>query len=442
MKSPKRPGPDFLLFAAAAVITAVSAAPASAVPAFARQTGQQCAACHNGFPELTPYGRLFKLNAYTFGGGTTPNIPFSMMTVGSFTHTATGQTGGAAPDFGPNDNFALDQTSLFAAGRFAPNFGGFIQMTYNGIGKTLSWDNTDIRYARTFDMFAAETVWGISLNNNPTVQDVWNTVPAWRFPYTASGLAPVPGGGTMIEGMFAQQVAGLTTYALWNRNAYLEFGGYASLSPRSLSTAGIDPGPTSSIKGIAPYWRLALTNDWRHNSAELGLFGMSANIVPQRIDGFGTDQLTDFGVDGQYQYLTDPHSISLQASAIFENQILGASASSAFGLAANTHNTVASYHAKATYFYEQTYGISAGAFRIAGTPDALLYAANPGNAPNSDGFVGEADYIPFNSGGPGFWPWLNMKIGVQYTYYTKFNGATGSAATGNNTLFAFVWLAF
>ncbi|MHB1334257.1 MAG: hypothetical protein ACYCY1_16855, partial [Sulfuriferula sp.] len=42
---------------------------AQAVPAFARQTGQNCVACHAGgqFPELTPYGRLFKLTGYTLG---------------------------------------------------------------------------------------------------------------------------------------------------------------------------------------------------------------------------------------------------------------------------------------------------------------------------------------------------------------------------------------
>ena len=43
--------------------------PASAVPSFARQTGQPCATCHNGaFPQLTAYGRQFKLNGYTAGG--------------------------------------------------------------------------------------------------------------------------------------------------------------------------------------------------------------------------------------------------------------------------------------------------------------------------------------------------------------------------------------
>ena len=35
--------------------------PARAVPSFARQTGVSCEACHTSYPELTPFGRLFKL---------------------------------------------------------------------------------------------------------------------------------------------------------------------------------------------------------------------------------------------------------------------------------------------------------------------------------------------------------------------------------------------
>ena len=40
---------------------------AGAVPSYARQTGQECIACHVSFPELTPYGRYFKLTGYTIG---------------------------------------------------------------------------------------------------------------------------------------------------------------------------------------------------------------------------------------------------------------------------------------------------------------------------------------------------------------------------------------
>ena len=43
------------------------ARPVQALPSYARQTGQQCAACHNGFLELTHYGRQFKLNGYSTG---------------------------------------------------------------------------------------------------------------------------------------------------------------------------------------------------------------------------------------------------------------------------------------------------------------------------------------------------------------------------------------
>ncbi len=50
--------------------------PASALPSFARQTGQPCGACHVDFPGLTPFGRQFKLGGYTLGGGDYQTTPF------------------------------------------------------------------------------------------------------------------------------------------------------------------------------------------------------------------------------------------------------------------------------------------------------------------------------------------------------------------------------
>ena len=186
------------LVVGAAAMCLVGARPVEALPSYARQTGQECAACHNGFPELTPYGRLFKLNGYTFGGGTSDYPPLAVMTLSSLTHTKADQPGGAAPHFGPNNNVALDQASLFYGGAIAPNLGAFAQVTFDGVGRVVSWDNVDIRYARTASLFDAETVLGVSLNNNPTVQDVWNTTPAWSFPFVSSALAPGPAAATMI----------------------------------------------------------------------------------------------------------------------------------------------------------------------------------------------------------------------------------------------------
>jgi hypothetical protein len=420
--------------------------PAEALPSYARQTGQECAACHNGFPELTPYGRLFKLNGYTFSGGTTDMPAIAGMALPTFTHTATDQPGGAAPHFGPNDNFAFTG-SLFYGGKILDHLGAFVQGTYDEVPRSFHWDNTDIRYANTAALVEQELVYGVSLNNNPTVNDVWNSTPAWGYPYVASELTPAPAAHTLIEGGLAQQVLGLNPYLYWNRLVYAEIGGYRTLGPSTLNALGILPGGTSAIDAVAPSWRLALEPAWGNNTWEVGTFGMAASLVPQRLTGSGTDHLTDVGVDTQYQFLGARDSFSVQARYIFENQNL--SASQALGLSANGHNHLRSFNLKGTYFYQQTVGLTVGYFNLQGTGDPLVYGAvAAGNKPNTNGYTLELDYIPFNYGGPSWWPWLNMKLGLQYVHYNKFNGASvnydgaGRNASANDTLFAFTWFAF
>src|ERR1700747_1469325 len=95
---------------------------ANSLPLYARQTGQPCAACHTAFPELTPFGRRFKLGGYTMGGGDS-SFPIAVMLQPAFTRTEVGQPGGAAPHFGPNNNFAMQEVSLFTGGRITDNIG-------------------------------------------------------------------------------------------------------------------------------------------------------------------------------------------------------------------------------------------------------------------------------------------------------------------------------
>ena len=83
-----RPVRGFLALLGASLCTLWAIAPAQAIPSFARQTGQECAACHTAFPELTPFGRAFKLNGYTMGGGDSKIPPFSMMDQATFTNYA------------------------------------------------------------------------------------------------------------------------------------------------------------------------------------------------------------------------------------------------------------------------------------------------------------------------------------------------------------------
>jgi hypothetical protein len=204
----------------------------------------------------------------------------------------------------------------------------------------------------------------------------------------------------------------------------------------------------TTIKGLAPYWRLAVEPGWGRSTLEIGTFGLAAALNPGRTTGAGTDHAVDLGFDTQYQFLTDHHSISIQASWITENQTL--TASQALGNASGSHDHLRSLHIKTSYFYDQTYGGTIGYFHIGGSGDANLYSGLPSatNSPNSAGWIGELDFIPFNHGGPSFWPWLNAKFGLQYVYYNKFNGSSGNYdgmgrnAKDNNTLYLFTWLAF
>src|SRR6202034_853829 len=59
-----RLGAVAMLLLAASALMLVST-PARAVPPFARHTGLACEDCHTVSPELTPFGRRFKLNGYT-----------------------------------------------------------------------------------------------------------------------------------------------------------------------------------------------------------------------------------------------------------------------------------------------------------------------------------------------------------------------------------------
>jgi hypothetical protein len=187
------------------------ASPSWGVPSFARQTGMTCAACHTVFPVLTPFGREFKLNGYVLDnikqvtGIDTSNRstlalnsipPISLMLQISYTHTSTALpdaniTGALAKD---GDVLFPQQASFFYAGKIADELGAFIQLTYDGAGNSFGLDNTDIRYAHHLSFGGAngnahDLILGVTLNNNPTVQDVWNTTPAWGFPYSGSSVA-------------------------------------------------------------------------------------------------------------------------------------------------------------------------------------------------------------------------------------------------------------
>jgi hypothetical protein len=427
---------------------AVFADDAAAVPAFAEQTGQHCAACHiGGFgPGLTPFGREFKLSGYTLRAGSGFTTPLSAMVVASYVHTTQDQP--PPPHYAPNDNVALDQVGLFVAGGVGDHFGGFAQFTYEGVGPNVAWDNLDLRAVNTVTLGGSQATIGLLLNNSPTVQDPWNTQSAWGFPYTDSDLVPAPDAAPVLEGGLSQSVLGTSAYIWWNSALYAEAGAYWSPGDGFLRAMGVDPDESGDIASVAPYFRIAYQKDYGNQNFEVGGIAFFPHLYPGGDQSTGTDDAySDLGLDAAYQYMgTGDNIYELNARYTHEHQTLGASY--LLGAAANRTNTLEDFRATASYYWHNEIGGTVNYFNTSGSADALLYADSRTFSPDSNGFTLQADWTPFGTTPSALGPRVNLRLGIQYTIYTKFMGATtnydglGGNASDNDTLRVFTWLAF
>ena len=438
--------------AAVLALLQVSVPAAHAVPSFTRQTGEECGSCHvGGFgPQLTPRGRQFKLTGYTDSDGKAGKIPLAAMFLGSWTQTDKDQSGDAGPHAGRNDNTSLDQASVFLAGRLADHVGSFTQVTYSGVDRNLALDNMDIRYAQRLKLDDKDVIVGVTLNNNPTVTDPFNTVPAWRFPYISSELAPGGAASPLIVDGLGQQVLGTSAYAFWNDMLYVELGAYKALSRPVLNATGAKA-DLGNTPGITSYWRLAYVNDQHRQNFHAGLFGLNSRIQPREFAG-PSNKVNDLGVDASYQFLgTRKHIASIYGSFIREDQTL--SAGFASGDAAQRNGSLSELMLNASYYYDQTWGLTLGRFDTKGSRDSGLYPVAPDSgsrlaSPNTSGYSLQADWTPWGKEDSWQAPWANVRVGAQYVMYQHFNGTSnnydglGRDAGNNDTLFLFIWTTF
>jgi hypothetical protein len=439
------------------LLMVLASGPAEAVPAFARQTGQNCIACHAGgqFPELTPYGRIFKLTGYTLG---TRTIPFSVMGVLSYNQTQ--NIGDDTSAYPRNGDLAFATGSIFVAGKATDYIGAFLQWTYdnyaqqNDAGQWVGHsnvDNMDIRAADRWIEPDQDLLYGLTVNNNVSVQDPWNTAPAWMAPYvpnlsstSATSLADY---SPLIYGL-GQQVAGLGAYVYWKKTLYGEVALYRTANGAfSLFSAGISDADTTKLSGGNPYWRLAWTGEWGPHNLMVGTFGLVADVYPDSLNPSGpTDHYRDIGVDAQYQYLLDPHSVTVLLSNVSEkvnwaNPKWNPDDPDYSASTSNASDTLRQFRAKVSYTYRAKYGASLAYYNTSGSTDSLLYdpdglglAATPG----TQVWVPEVFWLPVQY----------VRIGAQYWAYNQYNGATsnydgnGRDASNNNTFYLYVWAAY
>jgi len=446
--------------------------PARAIPVFARQTQQNCVACHVGgqYPELTPYGRYFKMTGFTQGmkqsteDGIAIPVAFSVQ-FGVNRMSNNRADGNPAAPAGTaidarNGKLEPDQASIYTGGRIADNVGLFAQYTFawdqgNSTQGTFGADNIDLRYADHFVSGPSDLVLGVSLNNDPGVTDVFNSSPAWAYPfqYSASGSGTAPPVQTAIESFYGGGTArGLNAYLYFDKSWYAEFGSYmATRGLANILTYTSDSGARAhngsvALIGANPYYRFAYTTDWGASNLMVGAFGMRSRVGDGNGDGSST-LFSDRGLDAQYQSISDPHVVSAQLRYIHER--VSDPSHLAYG---NSSAKLDSLYAKAMYVYRAKYGTALAYWSERGSADPA-YANASGNA----NFFSCADAPACTTGSPGtrawipsvFWqPLQNVRVTLYKTYFTQFLGARhnydgfGRKASDNDSAYLYVWMDF
>lgn len=449
----------------------------SAIPLFSRQTGQNCVSCHAGgqYPELTPYGRYFKLTGYTLG--TRQDLPISIQFVGGAATSTNGNNGtGQTQQSGK-----LEPNYLFlnVGGKIFDNFGAFSQWYYafdeqtSGGGSvknqnSFAADVQDWRYADRFvggDGIIKDIIWGASFNNYAGVTDVWNSSPMWMYPYMGSNRNSSTYGLPFNTKLSAYGInaPGYGVYTYINNNFYGELnlyqsGGSGPLSWMTYPASNSNPNNAPTyLQGLNPYFRFAYQSNERNgHNWMVGFLGSNINQyqscstvansaqftgnIPSCLAinspalGSGTVQYQDRAVDGQYQYLVDPHTVTAQARFTQEN-ITDANNI----LYSNTNNNLNSLIAKISYVYKATYGAGLGYLSVSGSADAR-YGTNALSGanlqPNSVAWMPSIWYQPLQ----------NIRITYTYTAFTQFNGGNknynglGTNASANNASWFYVWI--
>jgi hypothetical protein len=431
---------------ASVVVLLLAAGRAFAVPSFARQTGLSCNVCHSNAPALNAFGRDFKLHGYVLRSlqmdrvGDSPelqlsrNIPISFMILLSNT---------SFQDVVPNTQNSSagfpQQLSIFLAGGIASHFGALAQVTYSHTGDHFGLDNTDLRYANQTTLGSKSLDYGITLNNNPTVEDLWNSTPAWGYPYSSSSARVNPIAAPLLYGALGQDVFGIGGYSMWNNHLYTAVSVYRSEhagGPLPVDGAGY----AYNISGAAPYWRAAWQQNWGANYLEVGTYGIAANSHPGSLTG-PLDRYIDPSLDFQYERPFGANLLDAHGTWIHESSNLGATF--AAGGANAAHHTLNTFKIDSTYHWTNRYTATGELFATTGSSDPILYASAPitgsfNGSPNNTGYRVQFAY----------WPVQNIDLNVNYAGYTKFNGASinydGAKrnAADNGSIYMSLWLNF
>ena len=174
------------------------------------------------------------------------------------------------------------------------------------------------------------------------------------------------------------------------------------------------------------YWRLGWMTDRKRDSFHVGAFGWTATVEPDRAAPAERDRHQDIGIDAGYQFLGDRQRVlSIDGSFARERLREGATGDT---------TTLRESRLGASYYLDQTWGMSAGLFATSGDDPALT----------TRGTVLQVDWTPWGKEGAATAQpvsWANLRVGAQYWMYNRFAGESAGAKNAD-TAFLFAWVSF
>ena len=404
------------------------------------------------WPQLTPWGRFFKLAGYSVGKGFVDRekanyLPVGLLGQAGLTWAAQPVNSQGQPVVTQNGIPQAYEFTGELATKLSDNAGIFYEYQ---LGNTFpGWKGSsgavDIRATHFFHPNGAELLVGIDSNNNPTVQDVWNSAPDWSYPFYSSPQSQSAPASPMLTNLDSQ-AGSIGVYALLNRHVYTEISFYRSATDifRFMSAGtSFKAGGQNYLKGFNPYWRAYWTEDSGPHSLMIGGFGMHSAVYPDSASPTGpTDLFTDFGVDSQYQYLATSHKVTLRGSYIYEKQSWDASFP--LGSSATPKGNMKSLNLNAAYTYQNDWNFGVGYLETDGSRNSALFETQGpqgtglSSSPKTTAYQLEVDRTISQ----------NIQLMLQYRGFLRYDGlrhnidGLGRTAADNNTLWLSVFYAF
>jgi hypothetical protein len=275
--------------AAGAILVTTLLDNANAIPAFARQMGVSCSACHseNGYPMLTRFGRDFKASGYTMigsektiGGG--QSLSDKLISIPSALNMSV--VGGTTIDGGAGTTpttVAANNFGMFLGGRISENVGTFIEIGYDGGDSTTNPGFALANFVVPITFKVGNNTYGIE-------------------PYTTDGHTATPSEFYDNEGITALSEIGARdqygakglSFYVYNPNYFIN---YTAWSNGNASSSGVK---------LANYFRVAYT-------PQVGIWDLE--IGGQYMSGDTNDAPGGYVTNTATKMKTDAYVIDFQA---------------------------------------------------------------------------------------------------------------------------------